>query len=70
MSLPHFSCGRARGGDTPEISSPRSSSPPGETSALASNGYAEYLIYREENIDDRGVVLKYAEIQSAVFEGL
>ena len=37
--------------------------------AGSKNGYADYLIEEEEGLNDHNVVLKCAEIQSAISEG-
>lgn len=39
-------------------------------SAAAKNGYSDYLIEEEEGVNDHNVVIKCAEIQSAISEGI
>lgn len=49
-----------------KLSAARDASP----NAAGKNGYNDYLIEEEEGINDHNVVLKCAEIQSAISEGL
>ncbi|KAF8011630.1 hypothetical protein BT93_J2037 [Corymbia citriodora subsp. variegata] len=49
---------------TPEQRAPSSSSPNSNK-----NGYGDYLIEEEEGVNDQSVVVKCAEIQSAISEG-
>ena len=45
-------------------------SPGREAQNNGKNGYTDYLIEEEEGLNDHNVVLKCAEIQSAISEGL
>jgi inorganic pyrophosphatase len=38
--------------------------------AAGKNGYGDYLIEEEEGLNDHNVVLKCAEIQNAISEGI
>jgi len=52
-----------------KLSPGRDSGSPGNNGASAKNGYSDYLIEEEEGLNDHNVVLKCAEIQSAISEG-